>query len=249
MASKARLDQIINELNDALGDVTPYRLAVVNPKDIKPVPKNAHYMNKRTFDQLVQNIQRDKNLSSLPFCWRRGDEYTVLSGNHRVSAAVTAGVPLILVLYTSDDLNRAAQVAIQLSHNAIVGQDNPNQLIELWNEIDDVQLKIYSGLDDLLLKTLEQPAVIRINEETLRFEELNILFIPSEAARFEEILKRLQPLAKKRLLADVSSFDMFFDALLNLKQATGIINTATAFMFLAELAEKYIAEQESTGEN
>src|SRR5512144_249386 len=70
---KQRIDELCGLLNDALGEVTPYKLAVEDPAQILPIDKNAHFMPKRIYDQMVQNIQRDKNLSSLPFCWKRAD--------------------------------------------------------------------------------------------------------------------------------------------------------------------------------
>ena len=131
MADETRLSDLVEQLNGALGDVTPYRLAVVNPGDVLPIDKNARYMSKRTYDQLVANVSNDKNLSSIPFCWKGPEgQFVALSGNHRVMAAKDAGIPLILVLYTDAKLSKAKQRAIQLSHNALVGQDNPATLRE-----------------------------------------------------------------------------------------------------------------------
>lgn len=247
MADEARIATLLTELNEQMGEFTPYKLAFVNPAEIEPVEKNAHYMGKRTFDQLVANIKQDRNLSSLPFCWKREDGiYVALSGNHRVLAAKEAGIPRILVLYTDAFLSKSERISIQLAHNAIVGQDNPHLLIELWNEIDDLQLKIYSGLDDNTLKTLVAPNIIRLNEEPLRFEELTILFIPAEMTRMEEIITKLGPISRKRWAALHQEFTPFFEALLNFKEAAGIINAATAFIQIAEIVEEWI--KNNTGE-
>lgn len=43
------------------------------------------------------------------------------------------------------------RIAIQLSHNAIVGQDDPDILKKLYDKILDIDLKEYSGLDDKTL--------------------------------------------------------------------------------------------------
>lgn len=199
MAEQERLEAILSELNGALGDVTPYKLAVVNPRDVQHVDKNAHYMPTKVYRQLVDNVKKDGNLSSLPFCWRKTDgTFVALSGNHRIDAARDAGVPLLLVLYTDAKLTRAQQVGIQLSHNAIFGQDNPQVLRELWTEIDDLTFKVYSGLDELMLDAMEKANVIRITEAPLRFEELTLLFIPSEIDRIEEtvyLAGQVQPAA------------------------------------------------------
>jgi len=250
MADEARLAEIVDALNDALSDVTPYRLAVVPPGDIEPIDKNAHYMSKRTYSALVSNIRRDKNLSSLPFCWKRPDGRLVaLSGNHRVQAAKDADVPLILTLYTDARLTNAERRAVQLSHNALVGQDNPSTLRELWNEIDDLALKVYSGLDDSLLETMEKVSVSRINEEALRFEEMHILFLTPEIDRIKDTLAVLGASTRPRLAARFEDFDRFFEMLLTYKEAAGILNTGTALLALTELAEQWIEQHKAEGEH
>lgn len=243
MADQTRITEVLTELNALLGDVTPYKLAAVPPAEIQHVEKNAHYMPTKMYRQLVDNIKRDGNLASLPFCWRKADgTFVALSGNHRVDAARDAGLPLVLVLYTDAKLTKAQAVSIQLSHNALVGADNPQVLRELWNEIDDLRFKVYSGLDEKLLNTLEQAHIMRIAEEPLRFEELTILFMPSEIDRLEETAKRLGAKTKRRWAAQVEAFDRFFDALLSFKEASNIVNTGTAILAMTEIIEAWLAE-------
>ena len=102
----------------------PYKAAVVPIEGLELLEKNARFMRSETFRNLVENIKRDGGLSSVPFCLKLGDRYRVLSGNHRVQAAQEAGVKRLLVLYTDRELSREEQVSIQLSHNAIVGEDD-----------------------------------------------------------------------------------------------------------------------------
>ena len=65
-----------------------FKIAEVQLSDIKLVKKNAHFMQQDTFNALVNNIRRDGQLSSVPFCVRHSDgSYTVVSGNHRTQAA------------------------------------------------------------------------------------------------------------------------------------------------------------------
>lgn len=247
MADETRLADLVEQLNAALGDVTPYRIAVVAPGEILPVDKNAHYMSKRVYDQLVANVRKDKNLSSLPFCWKRADgKLVALSGNHRVMAAKDAGIPLVLALYTDAQLSASQQRAIQLSHNALVGQDNPTTLRELWQEIADLDMKVYSGLDDKFLETMDAVKVARINEAALRLEELTILFLPSEIERIKDLLDRLGAASRPRLAARLEDFDRFFDALLSYKEAAGIVNTGTALLAMTEIIEAWLAEHNAS---
>jgi hypothetical protein len=243
VVDQVRLQELIGALNEGLGDVTPYKLAVADPSEIQPVDRNAHYMPKRVYDQLVANVSRDGNLSSLPFCWRRPDgSFVSLSGNHRVAAAADAGIPLILFLYTDTELSAPERVAIQLSHNAIVGKDNPTVLRELWTEIDDLGLKLYTGLDEDLIDAMEPAPIVPAGTEDLRFEELTILFLPSDIERITDVVQRLSVTDKARLAARFEDFDRFFDALLDFKEAAGILNTATAFLAMIDVIEAWLAE-------
>lgn len=249
MDGTARLQEVIAELNRALADVTPYRLAVVNPADVQPVERNARYMPKRTYDQLVANIRQDHNLSSLPFCWRRPDgRLESLSGNHRIQAAKDAGIAQILVLYTDAALTRGERVAIQLSHNSLVGEDEPTALRELWQEIDTLDAKVYSGLDDGLLEVIAPIAVTRLNDEPLRMEELTLLFVQPEIERIQDVLKRLETVARPRLVARLEDFDRFFEELLQLKEQKNIINTSTAFLAIVEILEAWLEQNEAEHE-
>jgi hypothetical protein len=240
---RTRVNALIDQLNGALGEVMTYKLAVLSPHEIRPAEKNAHYMPKRVFDQLVANIQRDRNLSSVPFCWRDGDGvYHCLSGHHRVEAAATAGVPVVLVLYTDAALSKPERLAIQLSHNALVGQDNPTTLRELWTEIADVQWKVYSGLDDEMLRTLAPVPIKRLNEDQLRYQELIILFLPPEIARVKDVIERIGTATRTRFAARIEDYERFFNALLDFKEAKQIMNSATAVLAICDLVEEHLAE-------
>jgi len=245
------LHVFVDELNAALGDVTPYKLDVVPPGELVPVEKNAHFMSKKVYDQLVSNISQDRNLSSLPFCWRRPDgQYVVLSGNHRVQAARDAGIERVLILYTDEALSEPERIAVQLSHNSLVGQDNPAVLRELWDRIDLLDLKVYSGLDETMLATMEPVNVAQISEARLRLEYLTLLFLPVEIAQLEEIVKRLDQAARKgaRWACDVATFDPFFERLLDFKEAAGVLNTSTAFRMLLEIVDEWLADHAAESE-
>jgi hypothetical protein len=245
------LSALVDQLNAALGEITPYKLAILDPARIQPVDDNAHYMPKRVYDQLQANIRQDGNLASLPFCWQRDDRvFVCLSGNHRVMAAADAGVKAILVLYTDQALSQAEQIAIQLSHNSLVGLDDPNKLRTLWSRIHEAHLKIYSGLDEGLLKTMDQPKLFHIASAPLRFERVELLFLPAEIERISAVLKALgSRQAALRLAVPIEAFDRFFEALLQAKTELNIINTSTAFLFMIDLAEAWLAENERDNTN
>lgn len=242
MVDKLRIDELMDSLNSELGEVTPYKLALVNPSDVLPVDENAHFMPKAVYDQLRRNVEHDRNLSSLPFCWRtEGGSFQSLSGNHRLAVAREAGIESVLILYTDERLGEPERVAIQLSHNSLVGDDNPAILRNLWLKIDNLGMKSYAGLDDGMLATVEPIQVNRIDEEKLRiFDELTITFLPCEIGRIKGVIERLGKSQKERLAARIEDFDRFFEVLLTYKESSHIINTATAFLSIIEIVEEWL---------
>src|ERR1035437_4685015 len=113
-----------------------------------------------------------------PFAVKNGERFLILSGNHRVQAAKDAKLTEILVLYSARELSPAQQRAIQLSHNAIAGQDDLAILRELYDEINDVALKEYSGLDDVMLGQLNPPELDLLSEKGLEYRIVSIAFLP-----------------------------------------------------------------------
>jgi len=236
-------EQALREINRRLA-ASSLRLALVNLDDCELVEKNARYMTAQQFRRLVENIKRDGALTSVPFAMRRGEKYLILSGNHRVRAAREAGLKEIVILYTDKQLSRQEQVAVQLSHNAIVGQDDLAVLRELYDEITDVALKAYSGLDDEALGRMEPPKLEPLSEADLEYRVVSIVFLPEEIERAEALFDRaLERAGGSRVwLARRADYERFLDAVTAAKDARRIKNTATAFMLVLDLAERHLEE-------
>lgn len=220
----------------------PYKMAVVPVKLFVFLEKNARYMTHEMFANLVKNISKDGGLTSVPFCLKRKDgTYLVLSGNHRVAAAIEAGIKEILVLYTDREMSRAEQVSIQLSHNAIEGKDDLNILKSLWDEIDNVALKYYSGLDDKLLDEMDKLSQKSLAEVDLDFKSLTFLFLPEEIERLDAVFeKALNGVSSENIrIARLNSFCKVIDATSKTKSAYGIKNTAVALDLVLSVFERH----------
>jgi len=243
--------QRITAFNDILEQFQfAYRIDIINPKTLRPADKNARFMTGQMFEQLVDNIKRDGGPTSAPFCWRsaKSDRYHILSGHHRVDAAIAAGVELMLIMYTDRELSRQEQVAIQLSHNAISGEDEPTTLRELWNEILAIDLKAYSGLDDHILETFQPVKIDSLGEKSIAFQEITLAFFPSEIERFDAVLKQLSASKKVRYAAQAEQFDRFVDKLMDFKEVAGIYNSATAILAILDIVEAWLAEHAEADE-
>lgn len=204
--------------------------------------KNARYMKGEQFNQLVENLRRDGVLTSLPLV----HEQLVLSGNHRVLAAIKAGIEEADVVEILGPLPEARKLALQLSHNAITGQDDPSILALLYAELD-LDWKTYSGVNDDVLKGMEELDLASLSAGATTYQDMLLTFLPEEATAFLDLVKRIETKGKKalRLLASLDDFDHFFETTVAVKEKLNIQNTATAVRMMATLAVERLAELEA----
>ena len=131
-------------------------IITVDPRDLYLLERNARFMPERQFKTLVDNLRRDGCLTSLPLVIMDGGRLKVLSGNHRTKASIAAGLATIQVMKIVGELPAERQVAIQLAQNALVGQDDPNLLRELYESLDVLEQR-YTGITDTDLGLLKDP--------------------------------------------------------------------------------------------
>lgn len=164
-----------------------FTVAIVPVSELDLLEKNARFMRAETFRRLVENVKEDGQLSQFPFCVKTAEgRYRVLSGNHRAKAAIAAGLESIPIIYTDEAMSRQQQVAVQLSHNAIAGEDDPILLKELFEELTDVREKLYAGLDDKTLGLLAKVNLPPLADVRLDFRTLTFLFLPDELDQVKE---------------------------------------------------------------
>ena len=234
----------LDELNKVLGSVLPFRLAFYDPNEVDTLKENARYMRNDMFAQLVEKVKRDKALSSVPLIYAGdGLKPKVLSGNHRVLAARAAKLPRVLFMVVTDPKSAEEQIAIQLSHNAIAGSDDLQVLKHLYDEVRDIELKAYSGLDEDTIKQLNSIKFDPVSEPRLQFKTVSFLFLPSE---LEEV-KALGDVADK-LLKDSENYGFqkkdyaeFFEMLASAKEKLNIRNSAVAILELMRAGYKAIS--------
>jgi len=84
---------------------------------LKLLDGNPRYMTPAQFKRLVKNLEHDGVLTSAPLVYK-GE---VISGNHRVQAAIEAGITDADIIEIISDLTESEKRAIALSHNSISG--------------------------------------------------------------------------------------------------------------------------------
>jgi ParB-like nuclease domain len=216
------------------------KIITISPFELKLLELNARYMRHETFQQLVQNIRRDGKLTQLPFAVLDDNgDWEVISGNHRVKAAREAGLDEIEVLVTEDKLSEDRKKAIQLSHNAISGEDDPAILKQIYEDIQEVDFKMYAGLDDKTLELLDEVQPESISEANLEFQTISFVFLPDEL----EVLKKQWEVIENYLsgdeqyLARFKEYDKFLDNLETIGASYGVKNIATTFSIMMDVVE------------
>ena len=220
------------------------RIESFNPKNLKLLERNARFMRHEVFQRLVANVARDGALTSVPFaCLDEDGRYLVLSGNHRVMAAIEAGLQSIHVMVTDDPLTNEQRIAIQLSHNELAGEDDPSILKGLYQDIQDVDWKLYAGLDDKTLDLLEKIDIGSLAEANLQFYTLTFAFLPHEIDRVKESFAEAQKvISGTTFLVDRMEYSRFLDAMDLSSRSFGIHNQATALLIVLEIFERHITD-------
>lgn len=207
---------------------------------------NARYMDKKEFDLLVSNIKNDGCLTSLPLVYDGDVAGEVLSGNHRVQAAIKAGLQTAKVIVIKSVLTQDQKTAIQLSHNSITGKDDPNLLKALYDSIGDLDFKLYSGVTDEMFK-VDELTLAAMTFETPKEEEVILHFLQGDKEVFCEALERIAKKAKKlHLIADIDDFNQVFNVVFAVKQELNILNTTEAFKAVVRLADERLQQLTET---
>lgn len=215
-----------------------------DPKTLTLLEENARYMRHEQFANLVANIRRDGDLTQIPFVWydTNTDTRHVLSGNHRVMAAMEAGLTEIKWLETSDPLNKSQRLAIQLSHNAIAGEDDASILAKLYQEIDDLEMKQYSGLDDKALNLLREAQVDSLQEPKLEFQTLSYVFLPGDGDEVMRVFEEAVKYASKATETWLARYEDHFRLLQAVEEASSsydVRNRSAALTYILDIYENH----------
>lgn len=223
------------------------RIIEVDPRELTLLKENARFMRHEEYQRLVANIKKDGVLTSAPFAWldRSTGKYEVLSGNHRVQAAIAAGLQTIPCIVTDDEIPEERRIAIQLSHNAIVGQDDPDTLKRLYDKILNLDLKEYSGLDDKTLQLLDKATSQAMSEANLEFQTLSIVFLPDELKEAQRVIDRAKDEVKNSdavWLAKESEYDKWLDSQETVSSAFNVKNVSAAMRIIFKVFENNLSQ-------
>ncbi|MFF0395185.1 ParB N-terminal domain-containing protein [Streptomyces sp. NPDC005248] len=222
------------------------RLVRRDPSSLQLLPVNARFMRKEEYDRLVENVRRDGCLTSVPLVYS-GGEYEegrelVLSGNHRTMAAVDAGIDAIDVMLIEEHLDEQQLIAIQLSHNSIAGEDDPATLKQLYEQLDDVDWRAYSGLDDDQLQLLAEVSPEGLSEANLDFATVSLVFLPMELEAAREAFDQARLGQNASWLAARADYEQTLDTLASTHAAHKVGNVATALHAILTIVENHLTD-------
>lgn len=217
------------------------------------VEKNAHFMAQDTFRQLIANIKRDGQLTSVPFLVEHNTgRYTVISGNHRVQAAKMAGIiKASFIVVHEDDITKDEILAIQLSHNSIVGQDDSEILKELLEEITDIAMKEYAHISNEILDAVKDVDYV-IDMPNNEIVPVTLMFIDTNKFKFDKLMETLDTLTPRELenttLISIETLKKLNDTTSKVGQKYEIKSQALSICKMIELVNIMLDGEERTTE-
>jgi hypothetical protein len=225
------------------------RWAEVREQDI-----NANVMPVGMFNALVSNVQKNGVLESLPLCATRADTpelIEVVSGHHRVRAALAVGIKFGVVL-CYEGLTDSEIKAKQLAHNAIQGSSDPDIVREIFGRIQDIDARVEAYIDP---ETMQAPS------DPVRFEAVDVdplaeaktvvlVFLPTSARDFTTAMEKLNSEPDLIYMGSREAFDGFRTAVNRVRQDLEVLAYPTALTEMARLAVErlnQLAEERARG--
>ncbi len=212
----------------------------VKPDELREQDQNARVVPPEMFNRLQTTIGRDGRLESLPLVAQVGETFEIVSGHHRVRAARAAGLDEIFVLTDVSGLTRDQIIAKQLAHNAISGVDDPQVLKRLFEQIQDVEARLESFIDEEALDISPiMPVSVPPFSLDVRYSIMQLVFVDNDLQEFDEILdaleQQLDP-SQETVLADRQIEHKWKEAVRGFAAAMEIKSLTAALMVLAEIA-------------
>ena len=240
-------------LNTNLRKLGMLEMALVSPQDCLPQRVNARYFTVDKMEQLTANVKATGALESVPLVFQydklaEQGKYEIVSGHHRIEAAKAAGLEIILVM-VHRDITKDQLTSKQLSHNALVGQDDKGILKQLFDSIQDIDQRMATGLQDEIDKVKYDSLNFKIGT----FRTFIIAFAPNDIEDYDKAAKEFFDLnvipgdAEIRIAAS-ETYDKFIEAIMKVKKMENIKSNAVALHRIITIACEVLKKGEEAQE-
>lgn len=238
--ASATVKQLLVELTDEGLEI--WRLS---PLLLKEQDKNARVQSHNAFTALVRNIKNRGALESLPFVSRHEDDFYIISGHHRVRAAIQAEVPAIIVLVDPRPMTRSEIVAKQLAHNSINGKDDPAVLLQLFSEIEEVDAMLESAISrGEIEKLIKQNVALPDIKVDYDWQVMVFAFLPTQSADLEALVEQVGH-ADKIGVADKGIYDSFVATLRRLGKTEDIRSVGALLYRMMQITQQHLDDADA----
>ena len=222
-----------------------FAIGEIDVDEIILLKKNARFMRKESFDRLVENVSHDGELSSIPFCYLDQERgmMTVLSGNHRIRSLKASKIKRTVVMYNQFEMSKDEQTKIQLSHNAISGEDDILILKELYDSIEDLREKIATGIDDDMFEDIENNRVSLIESVDIPTVEMVLFFTDNVAERVKEGLKGRTD--SYVFMGDRDNYKRYLELSETIQTNYNLLNGSMILEVLLDIYTRYLKEKKN----
>lgn len=213
----------------------------LNIAGIKEQDINAQVMDDRKMKILTANIKNRGALESLPYVYKDGNTFSIISGHHRVRAANDAGMKSIYALVETNKLTQSQITSKQIAHNELVGEADKEILAHLIKQMKDVDDMIASGLPEEMLNSINADnQVIDIPQLSFDWRIVNFTFLPKQLKNFEMLAKAVDSKAELVGCADIKQYEDFCKALSKYGRTQNVTSISTVVSMLTDIALKEI---------
>ncbi len=226
-------------------------LRYVRFSDLHEQDLNAQVMQPAEFERLVENIRTRGALESIPYAAQPpGQRYAeIVSGHHRVRAAIVAGISEGWVMVDTSPLTRSQITAKQIAHNQLVGRSDEAILRQLLERIDNVDDLLETGLQaDMLPGPDIDHTALNTPHADFEWRTVTLTFLPHQMDSFTELVARLDGQQDMVGVAPVELFDAFARALMAFQRFKDVRSVGTAVAILTRMALEAVAAGQETDE-
>jgi len=213
----------------------------VDVDELREQDINARAMSKPMFDRLTMTIKSDERLEALPFCALTEKGIEIVSGHHRTRALRAAGLKDLYVIVDVTGLSRDKIKAKQLAHNSIQGEDNEQIVQQIYQSIQDANIKLEAFIDkdlDIDVNKIKiSDIIVDINYRTVL-----LTFLPTEKDYFEEIADEINKQYDGMYLAEKKQFEDFVNIINKIDEEYDIRSVATALSKMTEITAEYLGK-------